>query len=247
VDFRFETQLAEIIAGPDGRARAVLTDQGEEIPCALVGLTAGVPPNLELVADSPIATGRGIRVNTYLETNIEDVYAAGDCAEIVDGESATGRVEQLWYTGRMQGEAVARTICGERTRYERGIWFNSAKFFDLEYHTYGFVAPRERENETSLFWQQAGGRRCMRLVYLRDSGRLTGMNALGIRYRHLVFERWLREERDIGYVLAHLGEANFDPEFFKRFEPEMVAAYNAANPEAALAIAAKGKKFLGIF
>jgi len=108
VDFRFETQLAEIIAGPDGRARAVLTDQGEEIPCELVGLTAGVHPNLELVADSPIATGRGIRVNTYLETNIADVYAAGDCAEIVDGESATGRVEQLWYTGRMQGEAVAR-------------------------------------------------------------------------------------------------------------------------------------------
>ena len=246
VHFRFKTQLKEILAGPDGRTRAVLTDGGEEIPCELVGLTAGVRPNLDLVADSAIATARGIRVNEYLETNIDDVYAVGDCAEI-GTEDGASRVEQLWYTGRMQGETVARTICGERTKYKRGIWFNSAKFFDIEYHTYGFVAREAAEGETGLYWEHADGKRCIRFVYREDSKKLVGMNAFGIRYRHVVFERWLREERDITYVLTHLREANFDPEFFKRFEPEIIAAYNRAHPSAGLVAVRTTKKRLRIF
>ena len=48
--------------------------------------------------------------------------AAGDCAEIkVAGEGQRNRVEQLWYTVKMQGMPLAKTICGERTKYERGI------------------------------------------------------------------------------------------------------------------------------
>ena len=37
--------------------------------------------------------------------------------------------------GRMQGETVAHNICGQPTPYQRGEWFNSAKFFNLEYQT----------------------------------------------------------------------------------------------------------------
>jgi hypothetical protein len=36
--------------------------------------------------------------------------------------------------------------------------------------------------------------------------------------RHDCFDRWLREDRSVQYVVDHLEEANFDPEFFPRFE-----------------------------
>jgi len=226
VQLHCSTELDTILGDDSGRVRAVRTKDGTEIECQLVGITAGVSPNIALAKRSGIPTQRGVLINDYLETSLPDVYATGDCAEIevTDGRN---RIEQLWYTGRMQGEALAATICGKRTAYNRGIWFNSAKFFDIEYHTYGYVHPVEREGEASMVW--AKGDRCIRLVYKQSNQELVGMNAFGIRYRHPVFERWLGERRDIRFVLTHLREANFDPEFYREFEPEMVAAYNRSS------------------
>jgi pyruvate/2-oxoglutarate dehydrogenase complex dihydrolipoamide dehydrogenase (E3) component len=43
-------------------------------------LTAGVS-NINFLKDSGIELGKGIKVNRFLETNIKDIYAIGDCAE----------------------------------------------------------------------------------------------------------------------------------------------------------------------
>lgn len=227
IDLRRSTNLKEILPGPDGRVRAVITESNEEIPCQIVGLTPGVHPNIDLVKNSAIETNRGVLVNDWLETNLADVYAAGDCVEIKASKvGERNRFEQLWYTGKMHGEALAKTLTGERTKYERGIWYNSAKFFDIEYQTYGFVSNLSGEGEQSLYWEHPEGRHCLRIVYKRDSRAVTGFNFFGIRYRQEVCERWIRDARTIEYVLEHLGEGNFDPEFFKQYEAEVVAYYN---------------------
>ena len=44
--------------------------------------------------------------------------------------------------------------------------------------------------------------------------------------RHEVFDKWLTEKRDLDYVINHLEQANFDPEFYKRFENEIKETYN---------------------
>ncbi len=44
--------------------------------------------------------------------------------------------------------------------------------------------------------------------------------------RHETFDKWLTEERDVDYVVNHLSEANFDPEFYKNYENEILNAYN---------------------
>lgn len=222
IDLRLETELKKILPDAQGRARAVLTNKGDEVPAEFVALTAGVRPNVELAKQSGIATERGILVNEFLETTVPNVYAIGDCAEIVPDDGGQSRVEQLWYTGELQGEAAAKSICGERTKYERGILFNSAKFFDIEYQTYGLVNANS-PHEKSLYYEHPDRRRSIRIVY--NSEQVIGFNLLGIRYRHSVCEEWIAEKRSIEYVLEHLGQANFDPEFFERFEPEIVALY----------------------
>ena len=226
MDLRLETNLKEILPGDDGRVRAVQLESGEEIPCQLVGLTPGVHPNIEVVKDTPIETNRGVLVNDYLETNIPDVYAAGDCAEIIVPDGARNRLEQLWYTGRMQGIALAKTICGERTAYERGIWFNSAKFLDIEYQTYGFVSNAPRDGEKSFYWEHPEGRHCLHIVYQSNSESVVGVNLFGIRGRHKVWESWIGAGKTIAEVLTHLPDANFDPEFFKTFETEIAEEYH---------------------
>ena len=59
VDLRLGTELKEILSDENGRARAVVTGKGEEIPCQFVGLTAGVSPNIAFLGRSGIETNRG--------------------------------------------------------------------------------------------------------------------------------------------------------------------------------------------
>jgi len=140
----------------DLRLGVNLKEINEEIPCTVVGLTAGVSPNINFIKSSTIETNRGVLVNRFLETNVKDVYAIGDCAEQRDGGIGQRRpIEAVWYTGRMMGETLAQTICGNRLEYKPGHWFNSAKFLDIEYQTYGWVfGERGRpEYEKHFHWK----------------------------------------------------------------------------------------------
>ena len=226
IDLRLATNLKEIVADENGQVKSIIIQEtGEEIPCNVVGLTAGVSPNIDFIKDTEIETGRGIKVNRYLETNIDDVYAIGDCAEQHEGIDQRRPIEAVWYTGRMMGETLAQTICGNKTMYKPGHWFNSAKFLDIEYQTYGWVFAKPRENETHFHWKHEDDTKCITVCYNNLTNEFLGLNTFGIRMRHETFNRWLTEKRDIDYVMNHLSEANFDPEFYKHYEKDILAAY----------------------
>jgi NAD(P)H-nitrite reductase large subunit len=225
VDLRFETELKEIRGNAQGRVEAVVTQTGEVIPCQLVGLTVGVSPSISFLNDSGIETKRGVLVNQYLQTNVPNVYAIGDCVERTYSLPGRRNIEQVWYTGRMMGEVVAQTICETATRYEPGPWFNSAKFFDIEYQTYGQVGASLGVGESDFYWEHPDGKICVHVVWDTASRRFLGINAFGIRMRHACFDAWLREQQTVDEVMARLPEANFDPEFSKRHEPEIQKAF----------------------
>ncbi|WP_396603049.1 NAD(P)/FAD-dependent oxidoreductase [Algibacter sp. R77976] len=229
IDLRLGHNLKEIKSDENGKVKSIIIQEtGEEIECNVVGLTAGVSPNIDFIKDSEIETGRGVKVNPYLETNIEDVYAIGDCAEQHKGINGRRPIEAVWYTGRMMGEVLAQTICGNKTAYNPGHWFNSAKFLDIEYQTYGWVfAERGRpEYEKHFHWKHDDDTKCITIAYHKDNKAFLGINTFGIRMRHETFDRWLTEKRDVDYVINHLPEANFDPEFYRHYEAEILSSYN---------------------
>ncbi len=230
IDLRLSTNLKEIVADENGRVKSVIiAETGEELACDMVGLTAGVTPNVDFLNDSGIELGRGVKVNRFLETNVKDVYAIGDCAEQHEAIGNRRPIEAVWYTGRMMGETVAQTICGNKIEYKPGHWFNSAKFLDIEYQTYGWVfgARGKKEYEEQFHWRHAEDKVCVTVSFDKNSGKFLGINTFGIRMRHEIFDRWLTEERDMDYVMEHLIDANFDPEFYKQYERDIVAKYNA--------------------
>ncbi len=234
IDLRLSTQLKEILSNENGLVKAILTDKDVIIDCQFVGLTVGVSPNIEFVKSSGIATAKGVMVNEFLETNHSGIYAIGDCAEQKVSLPSRNSVEQIWYTGRMMGETVAQTICGNRTAYNPGNWFNSAKFFDIEYQTYGNIWPELKEGETDLYWEHPEGKKCIHIVFNKSDDTVLGINSFGIRMRHETWDQWLDEKRDITYVLKNLGKANFDPEFFAKHEPDVINAFNKKFPEKAI-------------
>ena len=226
IDLRLETELKEIVDDGNGRACAVITNKGERIECGYVGLTAGVHPNIDFLKDSGLEIRKGILVNEYLETNIPDVYAIGDCSQQANPKEGRRPIEAVWYTGRMAGEVAAYNVCGRKIPYDPGIWFNSAKFLDIEYQVYGNVQAKAPENHTSLYWEHEDGRKSIRLVYDAHTMEVLGFNLMGIRYRHEVCEKWLRDKTPIEEVLQNLGLANFDPEFFADYEEDVIRLYN---------------------
>lgn len=229
IDLRLETNLNKILSDQSGQVKAVTTDKGETIACQVVGLTAGVSPNIDFLKDSGIELGRGILVNRMLETNIKDIYAIGDCAEQREAIGERRPIEAVWYTGRMMGETVAQTLCGQPTEYKPGHWFNSAKFLDIEYQTYGWVWAKPKENEAHFWWEHPDGKKGLRLAWDKQSRKFLGINTFGIRLRHEFFDQVLSEKKTVDWVAENLKTANFDPEFFQRYEKNILNAFKQQN------------------
>lgn len=227
IDLRLGVNLQEIKADENGKAKSIIIKETqEEIACDFVGLTAGVSPNIDFLKETSIETNRGVLVNSYLETNHKDIYAIGDCAEQREAIGLRRPIEAVWYTGRMMGETIAQTVCGNKIPYNPGHWFNSAKFFDIEYQTYGWVWAQPKEYESQLYWEHPDGEKCIRISYHKETKAFLGINTFGIRLKHEFFDRMLTENRTIDFVVANFKEANFDPEFFTTYEKEIQTAYN---------------------
>lgn len=222
----YSSELEEILGDDQQCIRAIKTKNGETIHCQFLGLTIGVSPNIDIVQKTDIECDRGILVDHFLRTSRKNIWALGDCVQMRKPIGRRRNIEQVWYTGRMMGEALAGTLTGTPTPYEPGIWFNSAKFFDLEYQTYGWVFPQSGDNETSFIWQDEKRERMLHFVFDTNSLELIGINTFGIRLRHELMDNVFQKKQTIEYVLSHFTAFNFDPEFFIPFEDELIRNYN---------------------
>lgn len=228
IDLRLEQNLAEIIDDGTGKAAAVrIKESGETLTCGYVGLTAGVSPNIDFLKGTELQIDRGIVVDSQLKTNIDQVYAIGDCAQLSNPNPGRRSIEAIWYTGRMMGETVAYNICGKSVNYDPGIWFNSAKFLDIEYQVYGDVQAQLPEDHETIYWEHADGKKSIRINYKRNNKEVVGFNLMGIRYRHEVCEKWILQKTHVESVLQNLSLANFDPEFYKEYEKDIIELYNS--------------------
>lgn len=230
-----QEELKAIVPDEKGYVQAVKTNSGQDIPCQFVGIAIGVKPNILLTDSSEIEADKGILIDKYFKTNIKDVYAIGDCAQFRDPEQNSPSIEQLWYTARLHAEALAENLTGNSAPYARGPWFNSAKFLDIEYQTYGFVpANLKKDSYRSIYWEHPDKLRAIRILFDAETEKVLGINLLGVRYRHDLCHHWLKNGYTIHKVLEEIDAANFDTEFFERFEPELLKEYYGLFPDKAV-------------
>lgn len=212
VDLRLTEEMKRVEVDAQGRVSAIVTQRGERIACQMLGITVGVRPNIDRLKTfhHPPALGRGILVNEYLETNQPHVYAAGDCAEIQQPGQTRPLIELIWYSAKRQGIHVARNLLGERKAYKPPLFFNSSKFFEIEYTTVGQVETLP-EGTSSLYRKMPNRPISQRITH--NEHQVLGFNMLGSRWNHEQLETWIHEGRNIDYVRQHLHEAQYDVEF----------------------------------
>lgn len=240
VNLFLENELDQIFGDVKGNVAMIKTKKGGEISCQFVGLTVGVSPNISFLQNTDLQVDRGILVDEYLKTNLNNVYAIGDCIQHQNPPIGRKSIEQIWYTGKIMGETLAKTICGNPTKYEPGIFYNSAKFFDIEYSVYGSMPAilseksttnsienklsiilEKTENIKSFYWENEIGNKCLRINYLTDSEEITGIHAFGIRLRASTCLAWINNNTSFSKVISELENANFDPEFYEKYLKEV--------------------------
>jgi len=89
----------------------VVLKNRRKIATDLVIVAIGVRPNVELVKDTAIKTDKGILVDSFMQTNIKGIFAAGDCSQAKDLLLNTTRPIAIWpvaqKTGRIAGINMA--------------------------------------------------------------------------------------------------------------------------------------------
>jgi len=112
----------------NNQSKAV-TKSGKVFPFDAVGVGIGIKSDLSWLEGSGVKINRGVLTNEYLQTNVADIYAAGDCAEFYDVIFERQHIVGNWANATSQGLAVGKTMGGVKTVFETASSY-SINFFD---------------------------------------------------------------------------------------------------------------------
>lgn len=190
VDLYLDTAV-EGFSGDGGVEGVHIDDETVEADLVIVGV--GVTPNVEFAAEAGIEIGEtgAIATDEYGRTNVENVYAAGDCAEATHVVTDEPDFVPLALTANRAGRAIGQTVAGTPT--ETGPIAGTAivKAFDLEAARTG-ILDEERAREVGFdpvdveisaasraHYYPGAEELKIRLVADRDSERVLGASIVG--------------------------------------------------------------------
>jgi NAD(P)H-nitrite reductase large subunit len=189
---RMATTLERTSRSDSGSGYDIRLTDGSEHEVDLIVMAVGVRPNTELIREAGGEVRRGVVVDNYLRTSLQDVYAAGDVVETANRITGQVDLSQIMPNASVQGRVAGRNMAGAEEPYSGHRAFNSLPLLGVPIATMGIVDPaslpdsdnyeiKVAEDETSGIYRK---------LVLRD-GRLVGgifvnsPDGLGI-LRHLV-------------------------------------------------------------
>lgn len=130
----FTGKATEEILANDGKVSGIKLSNGEEIKADVIMVQAGVRSIIDLAKNSNLEVDRGIIVNDNLQSKKENVYAAGDCAQI--GNFTIG----LWTASQEMGKIVGRNMTGAKETYEKPKPFSTLMIGNIKVFSAGMTS-----------------------------------------------------------------------------------------------------------
>jgi NADPH-dependent 2,4-dienoyl-CoA reductase/sulfur reductase-like enzyme len=237
VELHLDTAV-DALEGTDGTVERVVAADGPiEVDLALVGI--GIRPNTELVEGTGVECGEsgGIAIDDYGRTSVENVYAAGDCAEMT--HAVTGELDwvPLGLTANRAGRAIGQTVAGTPEPVGEIAGTAVLKAFDLECGRTGLLdhdAARDAGFDPVAETITAGSRSgyypgnaetTVTLVADRQSGQLLGGSIAG-EDRAAIRIDTLATALQNGMTVSELERLDlaYAPPFSPVWDPVLVAA-----------------------
>ncbi|WP_339064212.1 CoA-disulfide reductase [Tepidibacillus marianensis] len=188
-----KVSLGEEVKGFKGedRVQTVMTDKGE-YAADLVVISIGIRPNSEMAKNAGIELGprNAIRVNSNMQTNIENIYAAGDCATHFHIVKQQDDYIPLGTTANKQGRIAGTNLGGGNAEFKgivgtavmkvidlemarTGLNEKEAKALNIDYET---VTVKSRHHAT---YYPNAERLFIKLVFKKDDRTLLGGQVVG--------------------------------------------------------------------
>ncbi|MGI5920134.1 MAG: NAD(P)/FAD-dependent oxidoreductase [Syntrophomonadaceae bacterium] len=136
--FTEETVLQ--VAG-NGRVKSLSTNQ-RTITCDTVVWATGVKANVQIADWAGVEIGSlgGIKVDSHMKTNLDHIYACGDCTESINMITGQPVLSQLWPTARQQGKLAALHLLGYPVKYEGSLNFVTEEIFGTNVVSIGLTS-----------------------------------------------------------------------------------------------------------
>lgn len=183
--------------GDDGRIHKVVLDDGQEVPCDMIIVAAGVRASCGYLEGSGIVCDRGVKVDSHMRTSVENVYAAGD----ITGLSG------IWPNAAAQGIAAGKNMAGAEAKYTDTYAIkNTINFFGLVSLCIGRIKEEEGDDI-----REKEDRKQYKRVILRD-GKVQGIQLLGDISNAGFWQYLIKNEVDISGVkkdVFHISYADF--------------------------------------
>jgi len=159
--------LSDTVSEYSGNTAALKS--GVEIGFDVLVTAVGVRPNVSLAQNAGIEIRRGILTDSTGRTNLDGIYAAGDCCESHDISSDENRVLALLPNAYLQGECAGVNMAGGEKVFDNAIPMNAIGFWGLHIQSAGtYTGDVYRENTKQEY----------KLLYTKD-GVLKGFIRIG--------------------------------------------------------------------
>jgi len=144
----------------------VVLQDGTEVNCQLMIFAIGVTPNTELAKRAGIEVRKGILVDDHMQTNLPDIYAAGDVVEAYDMVMSTNRQIAIWPNAYVQGNIAGFNMAGTAEKYDGSFAMNSVEICDVPTISIGLTDPQEKGYEVLERYDEA--QKVYKKIVLKD-------------------------------------------------------------------------------
>ena len=118
IKIEHETDIKEIVI-KDKAVQGVVTTNDVFVECQIVGAIDKLKPNMDFLSDSGVNVSDGILVNNNMRTNIDNIYAAGDVAQLAnDTEEDIPKINIRWLKAWRQGQVAGENMTGKDSEYD---------------------------------------------------------------------------------------------------------------------------------
>ncbi len=188
-----EFLLGEAAAEITGEERvAGIVVGGKEVKGDLILVTTGIKPNIDFLESTPLRIDVGIIVNERMETNLPDIYAAGDVAQ---SENLCGKYEPVfsWYSAIEQGRVAACNLLGLGKRYQFCPNLSACKGLNFPAVSIG---GRDSEKEYQILSHRDDRRGILEKAFLSNN-HIDCYQAVGTAEKAGLMYHFIRDRKDI--------------------------------------------------
>ena len=220
VNLHFHSEVQAIL-GKSNKVVGVQLRDGQTIRCSLLAYAVGIRPRAELARSAGLSMDRGILVNEYLQTDDQDIYAAGDVAQVYDPLTGHSVLDSLWNSAREQGAAAGMNMAGKNTQYVKTVPLNVTRLAGLTTTIIGMVGSGRDDDIVGIArgdsetWRQLphamvaqGGFDVNRIRLLVGKNHLIGAVVMGDQKLSLPLEKIISQKVDISPIREKLLDGN---------------------------------------